>query len=66
MAADFAHMFEFSQASSFIGTDGGGEAYAFDISKSDPAVLKVSIIGLPSDARMVASSFDSFVSGAVV
>ena len=44
-----------------IGTDGGGEAYAFDVSASDRRVFEVPFIGMPSDARPVADSFDSFV-----
>jgi len=47
----------------FIGTDGGGEAYAFKISRTDGAVFEVPFIGLPSDARIIADSFDSFVNG---
>jgi len=50
----------------FIGTDGGGEAYAFNISENDPTVFEVPFIGLPTDARMIASTFDSFVAGAVI
>jgi hypothetical protein len=41
----------------FIGTDGGGEAYAFKVSESDGAVFEVPFIGLPSDARMISDSF---------
>jgi hypothetical protein len=48
----------------FIGTDGGGEAYAFNISESDPSVFEVPFIGQPTDASMIASSFDSFIAGA--
>lgn len=48
----------------FIGTDGGGEAYAFKVSGTEGAVFEVPFIGLPSDARMIADSFESFVSGA--
>lgn len=48
----------------FIGTDGGDEAYALDISGSNPKVFEVPFIGLASDARMIASSFDSFAAGA--
>jgi hypothetical protein len=48
----------------FVGTNGGGEAYAFRTSGTDPTVFEVPLIGLPSDARMVASSFNSFVAGA--
>jgi hypothetical protein len=44
-----------------IGTDGGGEAYAFDVSANDPTVFVVPFIGMPSDARAIADSFDSFV-----
>ena len=47
----------------FVGTNGGGEAYAFNISRTDPTVFEVPFIGLPSDARIVASTFDSFVAG---
>ena len=47
----------------FIGTDGGGEAYAFKVSGTDDAVFEVPFIGLPSDARMIADSFESFVNG---
>jgi hypothetical protein len=49
----------------FIGTDGGGEAYAFKVSGTEgAAVFEVPFVGLPSDARMIADSFESFVSGA--
>ena len=48
----------------FIGTDGGGEAYALRFSGTEGAVFEVPFIGLPSDARMIADSFESFVSGA--
>ena len=47
-----------------IGTDGGGEAYAFDLSESALTILtifEVPFIGKPSDARAIANSFDSFV-----
>ena len=50
----------------FIGTDGGGEAYAFKVSASDSAVFEVAFVGLPSDARMIADSFESFVSEATI
>ena len=49
----------------FIGTDGGGQAYAFNISASNPTMFEVPFIGLPSDARIIASSFDSFIAGAI-
>jgi len=48
----------------FIGTDGGGEGYAFKVSGNDAAVFEVPFVGQPSDARMIADSFESFVSGA--
>jgi len=48
----------------FIGTDGGGEAYAFNVSGTVGAVFEAPFIGLPCDARMIADSFESFVSGA--
>jgi hypothetical protein len=44
-----------------IGTDGGGEAYAFDVSANDPTVFEVPFVGKPSDARAIADSFDTFV-----
>jgi hypothetical protein len=44
-----------------IGSDGGGEAYAFDVSENEPTVFEVPFIGVSSDARAIASSFDSFV-----
>jgi hypothetical protein len=47
----------------FIGTDGAGEAYAF-VSGTDGALFEVPFIGLPSDARMIADSFESFMSRA--
>ena len=48
----------------FIGTDASGEAYAFNVSGTDGAVFEVPFIGLPCDARLIANSFESFVSGA--
>jgi hypothetical protein len=45
----------------FIGSDGGGEAYAFNLSRTDAMVFEVPFIGLPTDARAIASSFDSFL-----
>ena len=44
-----------------FGTDGGGEAYAFDVSGNGATVFEVPFIGMPSDARAIANSFDSFV-----
>ena len=48
----------------FIGTNGGGEACAFTIAGTDSTVFGFPFIGLPGDARMVATSFDSFAAGA--
>ena len=45
----------------FIGSDGGGEAYAFDLSRIDATVFQVPFIGLPTDARAIADSFHSFL-----
>ena len=45
----------------FIGTDGSGEAYAFDISGDDPTVFDVPFIGMPSDANPIADSFDALL-----
>jgi hypothetical protein len=45
----------------FIGSDGGGEAYAFDLSRTDATVFEVPFVGLPTDARAIANSFDSFL-----
>ena len=45
----------------FIGSDGGGEAYAFDLSRTDATVFEVPFIGLPTEARPIANSFDSFL-----
>jgi hypothetical protein len=43
-----------------IGTDGGGEGYAIDVSGNDTSVFEVPFIGMPSDASIIASSFESF------
>lgn len=45
----------------FIGSDGGGEAYAFDLSRTDARVFEVPFVGLPTDASAIANSFDSFL-----
>jgi len=45
----------------FIGSDGGGEAYAFDISGHDVTVFEVPFIGMPSDASAIADSFDALL-----
>jgi hypothetical protein len=45
----------------FSGSDGGGEAYAFDLSRTDATVFEVPFVGLPTDARAIANSFDSFL-----
>ena len=44
-----------------IGTDGGGGAYAFDVSVKDPTVFEVPFIGMASDATAIADWFDSFI-----
>jgi hypothetical protein len=45
----------------FIGSNGGGEADAFDLSRIDAGVFEVPFIGLPIEAKPVSNSFDSFV-----
>jgi hypothetical protein len=45
----------------FIGSDGGGEAYAFDLSRTDATVFEVPFVGVSTDARAIANSFDSFL-----
>jgi hypothetical protein len=45
----------------FIGTDGGGEAYAFDISGGDETVFQVPFIGTPSDASAIAHSIGALL-----
>ena len=52
---------EFAPNLFLIGSDGGGEAYAFDVSGDDPQVFEVPFIGMPSHARAIASSFHSFI-----
>jgi hypothetical protein len=45
-----------------IGSNGGGQAYAFDLAKDDNAVYQVPFIGLdPKDAEIVARIFDAFL-----
>jgi hypothetical protein len=45
-----------------IGSNGGAEAYLFDLAKADGAVYQVPFIGLDSKgARLVAHSFDAFL-----
>jgi hypothetical protein len=45
-----------------IGSNGKGEAYAFDVAKADGAVYQLAIAGMnPKDARLVAHSFDAFL-----
>lgn len=45
----------------FIGTDGGGEAYAFDTSNNDARVFDVPFIGRTTDARLIADSFEALL-----
>ena len=49
----------------FIGSDGGGEAYAFDLSRTDATVFEVPFIGVPPDARAIASSLHSLLGPAI-
>jgi len=45
-----------------IGSNGGGEAYAFNLGAAGDAIYQVPFIGLdPKDALKVADSFDLFV-----
>jgi len=37
------------------------QLYAFDLSRTDATVFEVPFIGLATDARAIASSFDSFL-----
>ena len=55
---------EFFPTFFFIGTDGGGEAYAFDVSRDDPTVFEVPFIGMPSDANVIANSLDALLAPA--
>ena len=45
----------------FVGSNGGGEAYALKLSEGLSRVFEVPFIGLPSDARVVASSFEEWL-----
>lgn len=45
----------------FVGSDGGGEAYALSLSERDSTVFEVPFVGLPTDARVIASSFEEWV-----
>ena len=45
----------------FIGTDGGGEAYAFETSRDDATVFEVPFIGMPTDARRIADSLEALL-----
>jgi hypothetical protein len=45
-----------------FGSNGGGEAYAFNLTKSDEVVYEVPFIGLDlNDALPIAKSFDAFI-----
>ena len=53
---------EFAPDFFLIGSDGGGEAYAFDLSSLDSAVLEIPFIPLDHrESRRIADSFDSFI-----
>jgi SMI1 / KNR4 family (SUKH-1) len=55
---------EFAPRLFLIGSDGGGEAYAFDLSSDDSAVLEIPFIPLDRhESRQIVESFDSFVAG---
>jgi SMI1 / KNR4 family (SUKH-1) len=45
----------------FIGSNGGGEAFAFDLSRTDARLFEVPFIGLPTGANAISESFDSFL-----
>ena len=47
----------------FIGSDGGGEAYAVKLAEGVSTVFELPFIGLPSDARVIASSFEEWLQG---
>jgi hypothetical protein len=53
---------EFAPGFFLFGSDGGGEAYAFDLSSNDSAVLEIPFIPLDrQESRRITDSFDSFV-----
>jgi hypothetical protein len=53
---------EYAPSLFLIGSNGGEEAYAFDLAKDDGAVYQVPFIGLdPKDAEIVARFFDAFL-----
>jgi SMI1 / KNR4 family (SUKH-1) len=53
---------EFVPGFFLIGSDGGGEAFAFDLSSGDSAVLEIPLIPLDrQESRRIADSFVSFV-----
>jgi hypothetical protein len=54
-------VFEFAPNLFLIGSDGGGQAYAFDISTNDLTLFEVPFIGMPELLKPLAPSFDSFV-----
>jgi SMI1/KNR4 family protein SUKH-1 len=55
------HVAEFAPNLFLIGSDGGGEAYAFDISTNDSTLFVVPLIGMPEHLEPVANSFEVFV-----
>jgi hypothetical protein len=52
---------EFAPDLFLIGSDGGGDGYAFDISSNNPTLFEVPLIGMPELLEPVAPSFDLFV-----
>jgi hypothetical protein len=54
---------EFAPMLFLIGSDGGGDGYAFDLTGEASAVLEIPFIPLdPRESRRIADSFESFVS----
>lgn len=55
--ANFAYKTaEFFPKLFLVGSDGGAEAYALSLSETDSTVFEVPFVGLPTDARVIASS----------
>lgn len=52
---------EFFPSVFFTGSDRGGEACAFDISRDAATVFEVPFIGTPSDAIAIADSVDTLL-----
>ena len=52
---------EFFPSLFFVGSDGGGEAYALHLSDRDSTVFEVPFVGMPNDARVIASSIEEWL-----